>query len=354
MSKSKFLLILFLFLLTFSANEVNAIPSEHFTQRDGYWHDDWGINRNYYGGSDGYLQNLASETLGANRELAFSIGESLRSIYGDEYEVAVSILKYVQTWTVYGYDSENVFVDGVAQDEWAWNADETAHAFNETTGVSAIGDCEDLAFLCATLYEGAGIDSAVVDAPGHVACLIWLPDYPNANFYWDIIDDDRGYGWIWVEATGKNNPLGWTPPDFEDGDWAAYLVSTLTPPVEPTSNPDSDPTHNPLPEYLSNFQTALPIIGIAVVAYLITILGMRRHKKRSQKSRMNLSSRHGDPSVAYTSAQTSQSLTIMGAASQASSLPATKLKFCAFCGASLGEKANSIKFCPYCGEKTAN
>ena len=83
---------------------------------------------------------------------------------------------------------------------------------------------EDMAFLCGTIYVGAGFDAAVIDAPYHAALLIWLPDFSNANDYWDI-NDGRGAGWIWVEATGSSNPLGWTPPDFEDGAWTAYPIA---------------------------------------------------------------------------------------------------------------------------------
>ena len=80
------------------------------------------------------------------RNLAYSIGEWFQDNYPNDTERAVAILKYVQTWTEYGYDNDNVIRDGVPQDEWAWNADEMAHAFDETTGVKAIGDCEDMAF----------------------------------------------------------------------------------------------------------------------------------------------------------------------------------------------------------------
>ena len=66
-------------------------------------------------------------------------------------ERAEAILNYVQTWTDYGYDEDNVFRNGEAQIEWAWNADEMAHMFDETTFSVAIGDCEDMAFLCATI-----------------------------------------------------------------------------------------------------------------------------------------------------------------------------------------------------------
>jgi hypothetical protein len=192
-----------------------------FTFRNGEWFDSWGVNRNYYGGSSGYMSNLAYETLGPERERAFGLGERFKASYLDKVQRATAILRFVQQWTDYGYDSDNVVMEGVAQEEWAWNADEMAYMFNETTGVEAVGDCEDMAFLCGTIYIAAGIDVAMVLAPEHVALLIWLPEHPNANYYWDIPDDGKEYGWIWVEATGERNPLGWTPPDFADGDWDA-------------------------------------------------------------------------------------------------------------------------------------
>ena len=135
------------------------------------------------------------------------------------------ILPFVQQWTIYGYDEENAFMEGDAQIEWAWNGDEMAHMVKqamETMGVVR-ADCEDVAFFSATMYYGAGFDVAIVDAPSHCALLIWFPDYPNANIYWKI-NDGRGYGWIWVEATGKRNQVGWTPPSFSDGDFTAYPI----------------------------------------------------------------------------------------------------------------------------------
>lgn len=211
-------------LLATSINMVNCLPSETFTYRNGDWYDSWGYNRNYYAGEDGFMPNLIYETIGEYKELAFSIGEDFRASYPSDVQRATAILKFVQRWTEYGYDEDNVFMRGVAQAEWAWNADETAHRFDVNRGVVAIGDCEDMAFLCGAIYLGAGYDIALVDAPGHAALLIWLPQFPNANYYWDI-GDGRGAGWIWVEATGEANPLGWTPPDFNDGDWTPYVVS---------------------------------------------------------------------------------------------------------------------------------
>ena len=225
-------------LITIIVPIVKATPSggsypPRFDYKSGEWYDSWGITRNSAEGSQGYLPQLLSETIGENKELAFRIGERFRNRISNRNTLTAAILKYVQTWVEYGYDRDNVFKRGVSQDEWAWNADEMAHSFNETTGTMAVGDCEDMAFLCATIYQGAGVETAIVDAPGHVALLIWLPDYPNASEYWDL-DDNRGAGWIWVEATGPNNTLGWTPSDYTEGDWTAYTnVNTLNYPKQP-------------------------------------------------------------------------------------------------------------------------
>jgi len=230
--RNLFLVIVFL-LVAFSLKEVSGLPSggsypPTFTRRaDGDWYDSWGFDRNDYGGVNGYMPNIAYETLGTNKELAYSLGEWFKTSYASKMQRAVAILKYVQRWTEYGYDVDNVVMGGTAQPEWAWNADEMAHMFNTTTNAVAVGDCEDMAFLCATIYIGAGFDAAMVLAPRHAALLIWFPEYPNANYYWDIPNDGRGKGWIWVEATGEHNPLGWTPSDFNDGNWDAYPLGLM-------------------------------------------------------------------------------------------------------------------------------
>jgi hypothetical protein len=249
----------------------SGFPASSFSQHYGDWYDNWGIDRNNAGTNGelpGYLPNLASETLGDNKELAYSIGEWFQNSYPSKTDRAVAILKYVQTWTEYGYDSDNFVRNGVAQDEWAQNADEFAHAFNETTGVKAIGDCEDMGFLCGTIYVGAGFDAAVIDATDHCALLIWLPEFSNANDYWDI-NDDRGSGWIWVEATGSSNPLGWTPSDFEDGGWIAYPVANSS---QLVSNPEGFQPN------LGSTSTDLDTLGIIVTIIIAVILALIRLK----------------------------------------------------------------------------
>ncbi len=239
-----------LILFAFSyLNIVYGIPSggvypPEFTYSNGEWLDSWDITRTNYGGSNGFLPNVAYESIGEYKEKAYSVGESLKANYPNRVDRAEQILSFVQRWTDYGYDEENVQIEGEYQPEWAWNADEMAHMFNQNTFTVAIGDCEDMAFLCSTLYLAAGFDVSIISPPEHVALMIWLPEYSNANYYWDL-NDGKGKGWIWVEATGENNPLGWTPPDYTDGNFDVYplggssLISNVNySPTDPQAEDD--------------------------------------------------------------------------------------------------------------------
>jgi Carbohydrate binding module family 56 len=218
-----------LILFTFSfLNIIYGWPSgkvypPEFTYRNGEWYDSYDITRTNYAGSNGFLPNLAYESIPPENERAYDIGKSIKDNYPNRVDRAEEILSFVQRWTDYGYDEENVQVEGEYQPEWAWNADEMAHMFNQNTFAVAIGDCEDMAFLCSTLYLAADFDVSIISPPEHVALMIWLPEYSNANYYWDL-NDGRGKGWIWVEATGENNPLGWTPPDYTDGNFEVYSI----------------------------------------------------------------------------------------------------------------------------------
>ncbi len=166
LSKRNLIIVIVFLLVVFSLKEVSGLPSggsypPKFTRRaDGDYYDSWSFDRNYYGDDNGYMPNIAYETLGTNKELAYSIGEWFKTNYASKTQMAVAILKYVQRWTEYGYDADNVIMGGTTQNEWAWNADEMAHMFNTITNIVAIGDCEDMAFLGATIYIGAGFDAA--------------------------------------------------------------------------------------------------------------------------------------------------------------------------------------------------
>lgn len=191
---------------------------------NGHWYDSWQIDRNSPWGKNGYMPNLMHESIDSAADLAFGWGADFKKAYPNKITRAGAILSFVQSWTAYGLDKEWVTMDGEAQAEWAWNADEMAYMIKEAFDSKDIvrGDCEDFSFLCGVIYLGAGFDVALVNPPGHVALLIWLPEYPNANIYWDL-DDGRGSGWIWIEATGKRNPLGWTPQDFSNGKFDTYI-----------------------------------------------------------------------------------------------------------------------------------
>jgi len=235
MGKRKVWLALAVLLFSSCLVGVLAFPSGNgyppvFTRKGRNWYDSFGIVRNEWSGEDGYLPRIINESLGENRELAYRFGQLFVDRYPNRNERAEAILRFVQTWTEYGYDEEHVFMEGISQDEWAWNPDEMAHMVDQAqkSQQAAYGDCEDFGFFCGVLYLAAGYEVTIVHPEGHIALLIWLPDYPDANTYWDV-DDGKGYGWIWVEATGDKNPLGWTPPDYDDGSFEVYYVKDLIP-----------------------------------------------------------------------------------------------------------------------------
>jgi len=87
-----------------------------FSLRDEAWYDSWGFNRNFFGGSDGFIPNVAYESLGHDKDRAYSIGEWFNANYARKVEMAEAILAYVQRWTDYGYDIDNVNMNGVFQD----------------------------------------------------------------------------------------------------------------------------------------------------------------------------------------------------------------------------------------------
>jgi hypothetical protein len=274
-------IILFLLLCTPAIaliKNARGFPASSFSQQysNGYndWFDNWGIDRNDAGTNGqlpGYLPNIECETLGNNSELAYSIGQWFLNNYPSRTDRAVAILKYVQTWTYYAYDKDFKSMNGVPQEEWCQNADEFAHAFNQTTGVKAPGDCDCMATLCGTIYVAAGFDTALVDATTHEAVLIWLPEFQNANNYWDI-NDGRGAGWIWVEATGSTNPLGWTPDDFANGGWTAYPITNSS---QFVTNPQGFQPNSSSTSTSSD----LDILGIIVPIIFAVIIALIRFRR---------------------------------------------------------------------------
>ena len=229
--KPLLLLVTLILIFLYIVPSTVAVQSEGFTKKGYYWYDSWDVNRNSAVGCDGYFPALVYESLGQNRELAYQFGERFLTEYSDRVTRAEKIMKFVQAMVKYRYDDENPFVLAVTnnekQEEWAWNPDEMAHLIDlaSTNREVAYGDCEDFSFVLTVMYLAAGYDVTIVDAIVHAALLIWLPEYPNANIYWDV-DDGRGAGWIWVEATGDRNPLGWTPDDYKNVEFKVRRLET--------------------------------------------------------------------------------------------------------------------------------
>jgi hypothetical protein len=200
-----------------------AYPSENLNEMNGDVFDDWEICRTRASGLDGFYQVLeanfrpaiAFESLGDNADTAYRLGEQFAEDYPDQNERAEAIFKFVRDRVRYTSD-----IDQFEHKEFAQNADELAVVLEG--GRAGYGDCEDSAVLLAVMYKGAGYRSAIVIGEEHTACLVYLPDYTETPVFFEV---DGEMGWVWAEATGRNNPLGWTSKEFIGVNLAAYEIT---------------------------------------------------------------------------------------------------------------------------------
>ncbi|MFC2011597.1 transglutaminase domain-containing protein [Chloroflexota bacterium] len=203
-------LILVLGLVTVAP--VLAMPSQGFYERGADVYDSFGICRTRSVDEDGYMQVtsdsfdpvIARESLGENIDVAWEVGEAFADKYPESNQRAREIFYFVRDRVVYVPD-----IESSGYDEFAQNADELAGAILDNGTVA--GDCEDMAVLLAVLYKAAGFRSAVVLVPGHAAALVHLPEYNRAGRVFTLEGEK---GWIWAEATGSTNDLGWCAPSF--------------------------------------------------------------------------------------------------------------------------------------------
>ena len=202
---------------------VLATPSGTPDEIDGELFDDWEICRTRAFGEDGFYQIsetgfrpvIAFESLGGDADLAYNLGKQIAAKYPDQMQRAEAIFRFVRDRVKYTPD-----IDQFEYDEFAQNADELATTIDQSGG--AQGDCEDSAVLLAVMYKGAGYRSAIVVGKGHTAALVYLPDYDKATSVFELEGEP---GWVWAEATGKKNPLGWVPKEFINAEVAAYEIS---------------------------------------------------------------------------------------------------------------------------------
>ena len=213
----------------------SAFSSAGFPPRGSDIYDDWEICRTRAFGEDGFYQIteiesheigfrpvIAFQSLGENADLAYSLGEQIAADYSDPVRRAEAIFYFVRDGVKYTPDIEKT-----DNEEFARNADELAIAIVED-GIG-YGDCEDMAVLLAVLYKAAGFRSAIVLVPEHTAVLVYLPDYDEATAFFELEGEP---GWVWAEATGKNNPLGWVPERYLGTEIKTYEISAETPPYE--------------------------------------------------------------------------------------------------------------------------
>ncbi len=208
--------------------------AQNFYKKDGGIYDSWQICRTRPDGFDGYFQIteegfrpiIIFESSASNTSSAYRLGKEFQARYSDFYQRAEKIFLFARNQIRYTQD-----LDQFGYREFAQNADEIA---KEIEKGRARGDCEDYAVFLATLYKAAGYRTAIILIPGHAAALVYLPGYKKANVSLKFNEES---GWIWVEATGRNNPLGWYPEKAMQEKAFAYeieRIEDLSPHTEPT------------------------------------------------------------------------------------------------------------------------
>jgi predicted transglutaminase-like cysteine proteinase len=252
-----------------------ASPSEGFSERNGDVFDDWEICRTRAFGEDGFYQVsettfrpvIAFESLGENVDLAYSLGQQIAEEYPDQIRRAEAVFRFVRDRVRYATD-----IDQFGYEEFAQNADELAASLDQNS--VGYGDCEDSAVLLAVMYKGAGFRSAIAIGEGHTAALVYLPDYDKATAFFELEGEPS---WIWAEATGRNNPLGWVPDDFLGGNLAAYEI---TEEVIAAAEPPSAASTVVVPSGGGGFSIPFPFLGIIIFLWIIPSLFRRRRRVR--------------------------------------------------------------------------
>lgn len=207
-----------------------GFPSSSLQRARGEVFDDWEVCRTRSAGHDGFFQEhyagtgwppesfrpqIVFESLGDYADTACRLGREFGQKYPDPAQRAEKIFHFARDNVRYRLDQ-----DQFGLGEFAQNADELAQTV--VNKGSAYGDCEDMAILLVVMMYSAGLRSAIVDCPSHAGVVVHLPGYEKAN---KVLQVGGEPGWVWAEATGKNNPFGWFPEGQLDGPFLAYEIS---------------------------------------------------------------------------------------------------------------------------------
>jgi len=265
-----------------TAGYASAFPSEGFYERSGHIFDDWEICRTRAFGEDGFYQItemgfrpvIAFQSLGEEADLAYSLGEQMAAKYPDPVRRAEAVFYFVRDGVEYTPD-----IDQNGNGEFAQNADELATAIVED-GIG-YADCEDMAVLLAVMYKAAGLRSAIVLVAEHTAVMVYLPEYNKATAVFELEGET---GWVWAEATGRNNPLGWAPKQYLNDRIAAYEISAEVPayeiPAETAAPLRPPPTPATAVTGIGEGATYRPYPFLGVIGLLWFMSLFRRRRRR--------------------------------------------------------------------------
>jgi hypothetical protein len=80
------------------------------------------------------------------------------------------------------------------------------------TFIEKNGDCEDTAYLYASLMKAAGIGVSLVELPNHMAtAIMFSPDSSLSGYYYNF----KNHRYYFLETTGENFNIGDMPSDFK-------------------------------------------------------------------------------------------------------------------------------------------
>jgi len=254
-----------------------AVSSANFYKQGGEIFDDWDICRTNAEGEAGFFQVrseaqfcpvILGESLGENADRAYQVGRQFAQDYPDLHQRADEVFAFARDKVRYTSDK-----DQFGFPEFAQNADEMAVTIGDEG--RAYGDCEDYAALLAVMYKGAGFRSAIVLAPDHAAALVYLPEYNKANRMLSVNGES---GWVWAEATGRNNPLGWMPERYIGAELAVYEVENKAiAAVEPPDKPSTVVTKAGGGSAGINIS---PFFGVLAMMWLLSLFRRRPIRRR--------------------------------------------------------------------------
>jgi hypothetical protein len=275
-------LALILVALVATTSHASAFPSEDFYDIEQDIFDDWEICRTKAFNEDGFYQItrngfrsvIAFQSLGENADIAYRLGEQIADEYPDPKRRAEEVFNFVRDRVIYTPD-----VERTGNEEFAENADELAiDIVQDGTGY---GDCEDMTILLAVMYRAAGFRCAIVLLSSHTALLVHFPTYDEATAFFEL---DGEPGWIWAEATGRNNPLGWAPKQYFNEKIATYEISAEVPPYKIPADTAAPLTPPPSPAMAVTAAgegvSYRPFSFFGVIGFLWFISLFRRRRRR--------------------------------------------------------------------------